>query len=368
MAYRSRITKSGKVNLCFRRWLCFEQNLAAGLAQKVVRLREVTRWDIRNHVLVAGNRSGRLLIRQLRPCSGKPSVASRPLSLKILLWSQRLAEIGLGGCFATMDGDAIVNIDAVNSLGEDKGYIARRTATGDIIWFVANERSCLIVGVEYVYVLQWSLNWTYSCKIVTLDVQNGQILYTATLPYLQHAAEGSLGRFKMVLNRDESFISITNRNQVLGIYDTAARRLVGIEEPSPLEYAARAGTWVSLDPMGSGFHELYWHDHVNVALYQYTYDVSTLKFNRTLLRNFSGDSLAPQGGLHVHRGLIFEVAINPTTITYDRFSVRPLHYQNCNEPSRIPRMYQRYLTVPDTETGHRMPIEFPGRIPCQDYQ
>ena len=47
---------NGFGTLCFRRWLCYERNIAVEIAQNAVRCCEVTTWDIVAHTVVPGKR------------------------------------------------------------------------------------------------------------------------------------------------------------------------------------------------------------------------------------------------------------------------------------------------------------------------
>ncbi len=69
-----------------------------------------------NHMLVSGNLSGRLLVRNLQPCSSA--------SLKKILRPVIAVDLWLMGVFATVDGDLITHTDA-----KTVSCVARITST-----------------------------------------------------------------------------------------------------------------------------------------------------------------------------------------------------------------------------------------------
>ena len=386
-AYGLFAANSGNPNLYFRRWLCFEQNIVAGLAQNAVQLYDVMFWDIRNHMLVVGHSCGKLLVRQLRQSTVSTPDEVRPLCLKSINWPPKLGKrrpgkIVLKGVFATVDGEIVIYFAAGGN-----GYISRITSTGEIVWFIDHEWSALAVDRNHVYVLKTGNAFIQTCKIVTLHIGDGTQISSCTIPALKRApnAKGSL---RLVLSADEGFILIKKKNHVLCIYDTAGQVIRDIEEPIPLDYSPALASWVTPEPESSNYFELCWAARGPTMLCKYTYSPDNKTFIRTRFRHWSmsDNTLAPRGGVDVHRGLVFEDVFVSSQVS--KFVVRPWQDRSCgrqrdglltfhedpNSGSSERRIftlddneqqrggtYHKFFTVPDKRGGKRHELEFPAK-------
>ena len=233
------VTTAKLANVRFRQWLCYEQSLAAGLVQSVVRACEITVWDIRNHLLVSGNSSGRVLIRTLRSGSNNTCPDRRQLSLKTILQPFRKAKyFWLNDIFATVNGDIVTQL-----VTDSRQAIARVTSMGEVVWFMKHECSSLAVGAKCFYVIHvhGSVGGFYGLE--TLDLENGvsRARSTDVAPY---RAPNSFGDLRMVLSADEALIAVKLKNELLCIFETSSGQLMYIEEPEPLGYDASDACWV----------------------------------------------------------------------------------------------------------------------------
>jgi len=340
-------------NACFRRWLCYEESVAAGLAHSVFRACEATMLDIRNHTLVSGNLSGRLLVRKLQPSFNNTRERSHQLSLKKILRPFISVDFWLMGVFATADGDIITHTDA-----ETVSCVARITSTGKVVWCVEQDCSGVAVGANCVYQFHCGPGFDGVCALETLDLANGvqKDYSTVALPSL---ALKAFGYFKLILSADEAFLAVKLKNQLLCIFNTATGQLAPIEEPEPLGYTAYDDCWMSPEPDSSDFLEACWEQCRVSIIYLYTYQVSTRKFHRTKIMSFPEDSSAPRGGIDIRRRLIFEEQSDENGVS--SFLVRPWKALNSdgidNETASCPSI----LTMATGKTRERKPVELPRR-------
>lgn len=343
-------------NACFRRWLCYEESIAAGLAHSVFRSCQVTMFDICNHMLVAGNVTGRLLVRKLQQGSNNTRQQSHQLSLRKILRPFIAVDFWLLEVFATVDGDLITHTDT-----GAKSYVARITSTGKVVWHVEQKFSGVAVGAKLVY----QLHWNDFCALETLDLANGvqKKFSTNALP---PRAPKSFGVFKLILSADEAFLAVKVKNQLLFIFKTSTGQLAHIEEPVSLGYTAYDECWVSSEPDSSGFVEACWEQGRISIIYLYTHQLSTGIFHRTKMMSFPEDNSAPRGGIDIGRRLIFEE--QPDKHGVSSFLVRPLKTLNPNETDNGTASRPTILTMATEKSRERKPIELPRRAYLEDLE
>ncbi len=157
-----------------------------------------------NHMLVSGNLSGRLLVRNLQPCSSA--------SLKKILRPFIAVDLWLMGVFATVAGDLITHTDA-----KTVSCVARITSTGKVIWYVEKDCSGVAVGANCVYQFHCGPDFGHFCALETLDLANGVQKNYSTVVWPSRAPK-SFGSFKLISSADEAFLAVKVKNQLLCIY------------------------------------------------------------------------------------------------------------------------------------------------------
>lgn len=303
-------------NVCFRRWLCYERSIAAGFAHRVFRFCEVTMFEIRNHTLVSGNSSGRLLVRKLHSGSADLSQQSYQLSLKKILRPFIAVEFSLLGVLATGDGDLIIHTES-----KVTSHVARITSTGKVVWVVEQQYSGAVIGANSVYQLHYGPRVGRGCALGTLDLTTGVQKSYSRVAWPSRAPK-SFGTFKLILSADEAFLAVKVKTQLLCIVKTSTGQLAHIEEPVSLGYTAYDDCWMSPEPGSSDFLEACWEQGRVSIIYLYTYQVLTGTFHRTRMMSFAEDSSAPRGGIDIRRRLIFEEHSDEHGVS--SFLVRPL--------------------------------------------
>lgn len=340
-------------NACFRRWLCYEKSIAAGLAHSVFRSCRVTMFDICNHTLVAGNLTGRLLIRKLQQGSNHTRPQSHQLSLKKILRPFLAVDISMLEVFATVDGDIITH-----TYTEATSCVARITSTGKVVWYVEQGFSAVAVGANCVYQLNCGSGVGTIFALQTLDLANGVQKSYSKVAWPSRAPK-SFGSFKLILSADEAFLAVKVKNQLLCIFKTSTTQLAHIEEPVSLGYTAYDDCWISPEPDSSGFFEACWEQGRVSIIYLYTHQHSTGTFHRTKMMSFPEDKSAPRGGVDIRRGLIFEEQADRYGVS--SFLVRPLKTLNPNETAIGTASCPTILTMATEKSRERKPIELPRR-------
>jgi len=350
---RRNLAHENTANACFRRWLCYEESISAGLAHSVFRACEVTMFDICNHMLVSGNLSGRLLVRKLQPGSNNTRQQSHQLSLKKILRPFIAVDLWLEGVFTTVDGDLITHTDA-----KTVSSIARITSMGKVVWCVEQDCSGVAVGANCVYLFHCGPDFGNFCALGTLDLVNGVQKSYSTVVWPSRAPK-SFGSFKLILSADEAFLAVRVKNQLLCIFKTSTGQLAHIEEPVSLGYTAYDDCWMSPEPDSSDFLEACWEQGSVSIIYLYTHQVSTGTFHRTKIMSFPEDGFAPRGGIDIRRRLIFEEQSDKNGVS--SFLVRPLKTLNPNETDNGTTSCRKFLTMATEKSRERKPIELPRR-------
>ena len=345
-------------NLLFRRWLCYEENVSAGFVQRVFQYGDVTTWDIRNHVLVSGNYSGRLLIRSLQPGSNSVRPESRQLSLNKILRPFIATEFYFRQAFATVDSDIITYVESKNM-----GYISRVTAEGKVVWFVKRSCSAIVAGTKYVYTLYWRSRPGWAYRLDRLDITNG-VSESSTSVRAPKRAVNAFGTLRLILSGDEMFVAFKCKNYFLSIFQTSPGKLMHIKGEERLQYTSSDACWVSSEPGSSNFSEICWKQGRVSKMFLYTYEVSKKRFLRTEIMSSPQDEYAPRGGIDMGRRLIFEE--RPHFRGFSYFFVRPLKLSRSNSTKLSCAYDSKPLTISTGEIGRRKPVEFPGRKCHQD--
>ena len=292
--------KSKMPNLCFRQWLCFEQNVKAGLAQDVALLNETTMWDIRNHLLVAGHKSGAIRILPLRQSLTTVSVL---LNLHTLLLPHQLVQIVLYGVSLAEDGDMIIRFKS-----EERRYIAKLTTSGTVVWLTAIHWRTVAIGLEYVYVLtlsDWDDNFDGDCKILIIDLESGSQTSSFTIPPLDLTPD-SHGDLVSVLSSDGVFVLIKTANHVLCIYDTRRKKIAKMKG-TPRQFSGPClDCSIIPDPISSDFFATFGDGQPPCAIYKCIYDEPTHTFSLIQIRSFKYEPWAPDFGYDIARNLVFE--------------------------------------------------------------
>lgn len=329
-------------NLCFRQWLCFEQNIRAGLAQDVALLNETTTWDIRNHLLVAGHSCGGIRILPLRQSS---TTVSGLLNLNNLLWPHHLTKIVLDVVCLAEDGDIIIQFKS-----EERRYIAKLTTMGTIVWLAATDWLTVAVGLEYVYVVTLS-NWD-NCGVLITDLKSGLQISSFTIPPLNREPD-SYGDLTSVLSSDGAFVLIKTSNHVLCIYDTIRKRIADIKGILPQFDGHCLICSIIPDPASSGFFGVFGDWLLPCKVYKYSYDVSTHTFKLVQFWDFKNESWAPIFGYDIARNIVFEDSMYGNEL--QSFGVRSL-------PKYHPDAFkdtQKSITVVEKDTGKKRRVTLP---------
>ena len=350
--------KSKKPNLCFRQWLCFEQNLKAGLAQDVVPFNEATTWDIHNHLLVAGHPCGEVRIMPLRQSS---TTISALLNLNTLLRPHQLGEIVLNVVSLAEDGDIIVQLSSEEGNPEERRYIAKLTTAGTVVWLTTTDWDTVAIGLEYAYVLTPS-NWDGDCKVLITDLKSGSQISSFEIPPLNRAPD-SYGVLKSVLSSDEAFVLVKKSNQVLCIYDTIRRRVTDIKGTPPQFSGPCLDCTIIPDPNSSDFFGIFGDGEPPCVIYKYTYDILTHTFTLVHFRSFEYEPWAPGFGYDIGRDLVFEDYMYENgAYTYEdgvqAFTVRSLR----RFPLIGPNAYkdtQKSITVVEKNTDGKRKVTLP---------
>lgn len=347
-------------NACFRRWLCYERSIAAGFAHRVFRFCEVTMFEIRNHILVSGNSSGRLLVRKLHSGSADFSQQSYQLSLKKILRPFIAVEFSLMGVLATGDGDLIIHTET-----KLKSQVARITSTGKVVWFVEQEYSGAVIGANSVYHFHCGPGLGRVCALETMDLTTGVQKSYSRVAWPSRAPK-SFGSFKLVLSADEAFLAVKLKNQLLCIFKTSTGQLAHVEEPEPLGYTAYDDCWMSSEPDSPDFLEACWEQGRVSIIYLYTHQVSTGIFHRTRMMSFAEDSSAPRGRVDIRRGLVFEEQSDEHGVS--SFLVRPLEALDPDGTGNKKASCPKNLTMAAGKSRERKPVELPRRRYEEDYE
>ena len=347
--------KSKMPNLCFRQWLCFEQNLRAGLAQDVVLFDETTTWDIRNHLLVAGHRCGGIRIMPLRQSSTK---ISGLLDLNTLLWPHQLAKIFLYRVFLAEDGDMIIQF-----LSEESRYIAKLTTAGTIVWLTATDWSTIAIGLENLYVLTPS-NWDGDCKVLIKGLKCGSQRSSFAIPPL-NPAQDAYGDLQTVLSSDEAFVLIKDFTQVLCIYDTILRKIVDIKGAPPMLSGPCLDCSIIPDPNSSDFFGTFGNGLLPCLIYKYTYDKLTHNFILVQFRSFEYEPGAPNFGYDIARNIVFEDFMCEDGL--QAFTVRSLQSYPFTGPDGF-KDTQKSITVVEKDTDRKRKVTLPVKgFPKDDW-
>lgn len=354
---KGKLQDANAANECFRKWLCFEQSLTAGLANEVYTLCEVTKFDIRGDMLVTGNNSGRLLLRTMRPTSLTALQGSHQLSLTKLLRSFIKTKFWLCDVFATACGRVIVRLDS-----EEIPYLACITTPDTVDWCVEQELSGMTLGANTTYLFEYGevIGWNYA--LVTIDLASGarKAYEVATAPARPF---GGFGRFKLILSADERFLAVKVKTQLICIFHTSTGRLKPIEDTNPSGYSAYDDTWMSSELDSSNFVETCWEQGHVSTIYLYTHKVSTDSFHREEFASWSKGDSAPRGGVDIRRGLVFEDYFEKGVSS---FVIRPLEYSQSDKILREEASQRKVLTMGKRGTGPRKPVELPGRSYVQE--
>ena len=208
---------------------------------------------------------------------------------------------------------------------------------GEVVWFMKHECSSLAVGAKCFYVLHVHGNVGGFYGLETLDLENvvSRARSMAVAPY---RAANSFCDLRMVLSADEALIAVKLKNELLCIFETSSGQLMHIEEPEPLGYDASDACWVYSTAKQSEFMEVCWKQgRVSIIYLTKRRPLSTGNIRRTKVMSFAEDSLAPRGGLDIHRNLTFEERIDRHGVCL--FLVKPLK----TEPKK--QTYSETLTI-----------------------
>ena len=349
--------KSKMPNLCFRQWLCFEQNLKAGLAQDVVLFNETMTWDIRNHLLVAGHRCGGIRIMPLRQSSTK---ISGLFNLNTLLWPHQLAEIVLSHTPPAEDGDMIIQF-----ISDERRYIAKLTVTGTVVWLTATDWSTLAIGLEHVYVLT-PRDWESDCKVLITDLKTGSQISSFPIPPLISTPE-SYGQLKSVLSSDEKFVLVKSTNHVLGIYDTIRRKITDIKGTPAQSSGPCSECSIIPDPSSSDFFGTFRYDQKPCVIYKYIHGTLTHTFTLVHFRSFEYEpwAWAPNYNYDIARNLVFEDFMYEHGL--QAFTVRSLRRVPFTGPDAF-KDTQKTITVVEKDTGSKRKVTLPvDGFPADDW-
>ena len=292
-------------NIWFRRWICYEQNIREGLAQSIDRSSETTMWNIRNHTLVSGHWSGRLMVQQLRPSWRSRDLVKHKLILKEIFRSLLSTEFTLRKISLTAGGDVVTALETW-----EKGYVAQITKFGRVIWFVETEWSAVTVGVEEAYILKILDDIRHVgtfFELEKIDLSSGVRRKTSTRfsTIRNRRPSGSLDTLEMVLSADKSFIAIKCKNMLYCIFDLSKNELVDIVESGWLDYGPSETSWMYSEPTSSGFVEVCWKRGMFDTAYTYTYDKASRTFCRALFKDYRYFGWLSRVGIDVQRDLEF---------------------------------------------------------------
>lgn len=384
-------------NLRFRRWLCYEKSLAAGLAHKVFRLSNVTTWDIRKHTLFTGDLSGCVTLRTLRGGDAGVDRFRRLELLRPTLWSSAplacRAESSLYGVFGLANGDFVVQTDT-NRDFPYLPYLARITSAGGVVWKLEYDWSPIAIGAQNMYILQAGPHLLGTFNLAKIDLANG-----ARISQSYFAAPSIFRGFweplKMVLIANEAFVVIECKNGILGILNTATGEWALISTPGSLTHAACDASHVLAKPESQDFVEVCQKRGRVHIIYLYTF-VAPDTFYQTIYRTFPNcratslrgrteyggvmDLMAygrvfqyTRSGLGGERDVITDWC-NGCSLLFEKqfwgdgvshFLVSPVKDDDDHGASVGKYRYPNYLTVP-TISGDRKAVKFPERTHLQN--
>ena len=347
-----------RANVHFRRWLCIEQSVAAGLAHDVIEYQGVRYWDIRNHTLVAARFCGTVYMCALKPglCS---TTRSRELSLKTIIPSWVEGEWGLGGIFVTMDGDAVCLITA-----EAHNYIVRVSSCGKIVWLINQEWKLATVSSQKLYVIQHFTTDILGRKIFMLDtfnLSNGMLVGSSVLIRVatSHSwTRSSIGssEWVMVMSTDERHIAIKVRNKILGFLDTTDGHLIFLSRQDDIPPSEQIDqSWVTAEPNSSDFCEVLWKDgHNLVIVSRYIHRSYTNIYTRIPLMVRPTEVMTGHRGTDLDRGIVFTEYLQEDGSS--TFGVDPLSNRDKHDLRDVAKGGFRKISAPDQRTGQRKEV------------
>ena len=311
----------------FRRWLCFEQSIATGLARSAIQFYKIKTWDLRNDVLVVGTTSGNISVQALRSSDGFSTSEIRWLKLKEIFRKHIAVDFLLAGVFMTASSDVIVQLDS-----EPTQYLARITSKGKVIWFHDYPWRAVVVNSNFIYVVHEVYGLGDMLLILdTVDISYGTLRSRSAAVRAPRRPSAAFGDLKLVLSADETFIAIKYFNHFHCILDARSGQLIDVVGWYTGPIIASGSCWITSEPGTSNFVEFFWNDGVLDRIFRYTHETSNNIFTCAEIRNFSVGALTPSGGVDIGRGLVFEdFHLDPDNWT---FTVRRMKDLSRNRPA-----------------------------------